>query len=115
MREGRGGDQRGVLDAHAVVDFVALLEAAQDGDGRLDARLGDKDRLEAALQAGSFSMCLRYSSRVVAPMQRSSPRASCGFMMLAASVAPSAAPAPTIVCSSSMNSTILPSLANDLP
>ena len=53
--------------------------------------------------AASFSMCLRYSSSVVAPMQRSSPRASAGFSMLAASAAPSAAPAPTIVCSSSMN------------
>ena len=40
--------------------------------------------------AGSFSMCLRYSSSVVAPTQRSSPRASAGFSMLAASTAPSA-------------------------
>ncbi len=43
-------------------------------------------------RAGSFSMCLRYSSSVVAPMQRSSPRASAGLSMLAASTAPSAAP-----------------------
>ena len=56
-------------------------------------------------------MCLRYSSSVVAPTQRNSPRASCGFMMFAASVAPSAAPAPTSVCNSSMNKMILPSLA----
>ena len=56
-------------------------------------------------------MCLRYSSSVVAPTQRNSPRASCGFMMFAASVAPSAAPAPTSVCNSSMNRMILPSLA----
>ena len=55
--------------------------------------------------AASFSMCLRYSSSVVAPMARSSPRASIGFSRLAASTAPSAAPAPTMVCSSSMNST----------
>ena len=53
--------------------------------------------------AASFSMCFRYSLSVVAPMQRSSPRASAGFSMLAASIAPSAAPAPTSVCSSSMN------------
>ncbi len=58
--------------------------------------------------AASFSMCLRYSSRVVAPMQRSSPRASIGLSMLAASTAPSAAPAPTIVCNSSMKRTISP-------
>ena len=40
--------------------------------------------------AASFSMYLRYSSSVVAPIARSSPRASIGFSMLAASTAPSA-------------------------
>ena len=58
--------------------------------------------------AASFSMCLRYSSSVVAPTARSSPRASIGFRRFAASTAPSAAPAPTIVCSSSMKRTISP-------
>ena len=53
--------------------------------------------------AGSDSMCLRYSSSVVAPTMRSSPRASIGLIMLPASMADSpVAPAPTIVCSSSM-------------
>ncbi len=52
--------------------------------------------------AASFSTCLRYSSSVVAPTARRAPRASIGFSRLAASTAPSAAPAPTIVCSSSM-------------
>ena len=52
--------------------------------------------------AASFSMYWRYSSSVVAPMQCSSPRASAGFSMLPASIAPSALPAPTMVCSSSM-------------
>ena len=61
--------------------------------------------------AGSFSMCLRYSSSVVAPIARSSPRASMGFSMLPASIAPSAAPAPTMVCSSSMNVMTSPSLS----
>ena len=56
--------------------------------------------------AASFSMYLRYSSRVVAPMHCSSPRASGGLRMFAASMAPSAAPAPTSVCSSSMKSTL---------
>ncbi len=60
-------------------------------------------------RAASFSMCFRYSSRVVAPIARSSPRASIGLSKLLASMAPSAAPAPTTVCSSSMNSTIRPS------
>ncbi len=58
--------------------------------------------------AASFSMRFRYSSSVVAPTQRSSPRASAGFSMLLASIAPSAAPAPTSVCSSSMNRMIRP-------
>ena len=39
-----------VLDAHAVVDLVALLEPAQDGDGVLDARLAHVHRLKATLQ-----------------------------------------------------------------
>ena len=59
--------------------------------------------------AASFSMCLRYSSSVVAPMVCSSPRASIGLSMFEASSEPSAAPAPTTVCSSSMNRTTLPS------
>src|SRR2546422_668872 len=42
--------------------------------------------------AASFSMCLRYSSSVVAPTTCSSPRANAGFSMLEASIAPSAAP-----------------------
>ena len=58
--------------------------------------------------AGSFSMCLRYSSSVVAPTARSSPRASIGLSMFPASIEPSAAPAPTIVCNSSMNKMMLP-------
>ncbi len=53
-------------------------------------------------RAASFSIEVRYSSRVVAPIRRSSPRASIGLIMLPASMAPSAAPAPTIVWSSSM-------------
>ncbi len=48
-------------------------------------------------------MCFLYSLRVVAPTQRSSPRARAGLSMFEASTAPSAAPAPTIVWSSSMN------------
>ena len=62
--------------------------------------------------AGSFSIRSRYSSSVVAPTIRSSPRASIGLSMLPASIAESPpAPAPTTVCSSSMNVTIWPSEA----
>ena len=43
------------------------------------------------------------SSSVVAPIQWSSPRASAGLSMFPASNDPSALPAPTIVCISSMN------------
>ena len=57
----------------------------------------------------SFSMYFLYSFRVVAPMQRSSPLAIIGFRRLPASMAPSVAPAPTTVCTSSMNSKICPS------
>ena len=52
-------------------------------------------------RAPSFSMCFRYSSRVVAPMHWISPRESAGLSMFEASIAPSAAPAPISVCSSS--------------
>src|SRR5699024_6137661 len=65
---------------------------------------GSKRRSSAA----SFSMCLRYSSNVVAPMVCSSPRANFGLSKDAASIAPSAAPAPTKVWISSMNKMISP-------
>ena len=61
--------------------------------------------------AASFSTYLRYSSSVVAPTQCSSPRASAGFSRLEASIAPSALPAPTSVCISSMNRMMPPSAA----
>ena len=78
--------------------------SATDGS---PTKIGWKRRSSAA----SFSMCLRYSSSVVAPIARSSPRASIGLSRLPALTAPSAAPAPTIVCSSSMKRMILPSAA----
>ena len=45
-------DERGVLDADAVVDLVALLEAAEDRDRVLHAGLADEHLLEAALEGG---------------------------------------------------------------
>ena len=48
--EDGGGDERRVGDAHAVVDLVALAQAAQDRDRLLDVRLVDEDRLEAPLE-----------------------------------------------------------------
>ena len=65
---------------------------------------GEKRRASAESRS-----ILRYSASVVAPITRSSPRASSGLRMLAASMPPSGAPAPSTVCSSSRNRTILPS------
>ena len=60
-------------------------------------------------------MYLRYSSKVVAPTQCNSPRAKAGLSILPASIAPSALPAPTIVCSSSIKTMVWPSsIANSL-
>ena len=58
--------------------------------------------------AASFSMYLRYSSSVVAPISCISPLASDGLSILDASIAPSAPPAPIIVWSSSRNKSTLP-------
>src|SRR5690606_21089117 len=46
VRHLRRGDERRVGDLHAVVDLVLLLDAPEDADGVLDARLLDDDRLE---------------------------------------------------------------------
>ena len=61
-------------------------------------------------RAASFSIYLRYSSRVVAPTTWISPRLRAGLRMLAASMAPSADPAPTMLCSSSRNRITFPAL-----
>ena len=50
VRQDRGRDQRGVLDPHAVVDFVPFAQPAQNGDGVFHRRLIHADRLKAALQ-----------------------------------------------------------------
>ncbi len=48
----RGGNQRGVGDAHAVMHFVLLFQTAQNRDHVLDGRLQDHDGLEAAFECG---------------------------------------------------------------
>src|SRR5207247_1998236 len=78
-----------LLDGHALVGRSTLMAWHRRSSDR------------------SFSMYLRYSAGVVAPMQRISPRLSAGFRMLAASSDPSAEPAPTRVCSSSMKTMML--------
>ena len=57
VRERGRGHERGVLDAHAVVDLVALLEAAQDGDRVLDARARRRRRAGSAARARRPSRC----------------------------------------------------------
>ena len=61
-------------------------------------------------KALSFSKYFWYSSRVVAPIARNSPRAKAGFRIFAASIAPAPPPAPTSVWISSINKTKSPSL-----
>ena len=63
--------------------------------------------LKRRFNAGSFSTDLRYASRVAVPIHWIAPEASGGFKIEEASIAPSAPPAPTTVCSSSMNRIIL--------
>ena len=52
MRQLGRGDDRRVGDLDAVVQFVSLLQAAQDGDGASTDGLVDQHLLEAALQRG---------------------------------------------------------------
>ncbi len=48
VRQGRRRDNRGIGDPHAMVDFVLLLQPAQDRDRVLNRRLGHGNRLEPA-------------------------------------------------------------------
>ncbi len=48
--QGRGGHDRGIRDAHAVMELVLLLEAAQDRNGVLNGRFGHVDGLEPPRQ-----------------------------------------------------------------
>jgi hypothetical protein len=66
VRERRGGDQRGVLDAYAVVDLEALAQPAQDRDRVLDRGSSTMHGWKRRSSAASFSMCFgtrRASSR----------------------------------------------------
>ncbi len=50
--QGCGGDDRRVVDPHAMVQLVFLLDPAQDRNRVLDRRLADIDRLKAAFECG---------------------------------------------------------------
>ena len=112
VAQGGGRDQSRVLNANAVMQFVALLDAAQNRDGGLDTGFRHDDRLKAPFERGVlFDVLSIFVERRRADAS-SSPRASAGFSMLAASIAPSAAPAPISVCSSSMKRMTLPAAAS---
>ena len=59
-------------------------------------------------RAVSFSMDLRYSLKVVAPITWISPRERAGLRILAAFMEPSASPAPTMLWTSSIMRMMLP-------
>ena len=50
MRKRSRGQYGCVLDAHAMMHFVAVLQAAENRDGILYARFLDQHRLETAFQ-----------------------------------------------------------------
>ena len=54
MRQHRRGKDRGIFDLHAVVNFIAFLEAAQNGDRVLDGRLSDIGLLKPPLERFVF-------------------------------------------------------------
>ncbi len=115
MGQHGGGHQGGVLDADAVVDLVALLEPAQDRDGVLHRRLVHHHRLEAPLEGGvllDVLACTRRGSWRRCSAARPGPASASSRLL--ASMAPSAAPAPTTVCNSSMKRMISPCESSDL-
>src|SRR6202453_3578532 len=54
LGEHGSGYDGGILDAHAVVNFVALFKTAQNGDGVFHRRFTDIYRLKAPLKRGIF-------------------------------------------------------------
>jgi hypothetical protein len=98
-----GGDQRGVADVDLVVRLVAALEPAQDRDGVLDAGLADQHLLEAALQGG---VLLDAGAVLVERGGADHAQLAAGEHRLEHVAGVHRAlglPAPTTVCSSSMN------------
>ena len=54
VAQGRGGDDRGILDADPVMDLISLLDPTQDRDGILRRGFVHHHGLEAALEGGVF-------------------------------------------------------------
>jgi len=85
MRQRGRRHQRGILDAHAVMNFVAFLQSAQNRNGRLDGRLGDLHGLESAFERRVFSRCACGIRRASSRHATEFAAGERGFMMLAAS------------------------------
>ena len=101
-------DQRRVGDRDPVVRLVPVPQTLQDLDGVRHARLPHLDRLEAALQR---RILLHMLAVLVERRGTDRLQLATGQHRLenhAASIAPSAAPAPTRVCISSMNRMMSP-------
>ena len=94
-----------VLDPHRIVAFKPRPQAVENRPRFLDRRLARPAPVRNRRASASSSwMNSLYSLSVVAPMIRTSPRASTDLKMFAASDgAPRAEPAPIIVWTSSMN------------
>ncbi len=107
--EVRRRDDRAVGDLHLVVRLVAVAQALQDVDRVGQARLGHLDRLEAALERG---ILLEVLAVLVEGGRTDRLELATGEERLqdamAASIAPSAAPAPTRVWISSMKTMMSP-------
>ena len=88
--------------------LVALLQASEDGDRVVHRGLRDEDGLNSPFQRGvlldAFSVLVESRRADAAELSARQGR----LEQLAAFIDPSAAPAPTIVCSSSMNRMICP-------
>src|SRR5438270_711983 len=54
MREGRGRDNRRILDANAVMHLVLFFQAAQDRDRVFDIWLAHKHNLKTSFERGIF-------------------------------------------------------------
>jgi hypothetical protein len=108
MREDGGSDERGVLDTHAVMHLVSLAQPAEDRNRVLDIRLFDEDWLEASFERRVLLDVLAVFIQRRRADRVQFTRASIGLSILPASIAPSAAPAPTTVCNSSMKRMISP-------
>jgi len=108
MRQHSGGNQGRVLDADSVMDLITVLESAKNRDRIFDAWLIHHNRLKPPLQRRIlFNVLPIFAER----RRANTVQLAAGKHRLekvARIIAPSALPAPTTVCSSSMKRMIEP-------